>query len=204
MNYGQTKAQFSAILNRRDITSSLTETFVKQSIQRAQRILRVPAMEKSSIIAVLAGDEGVNIPGDLLQFINVFWSSTGADWKKLKNYDIGDVYALRNVQGTPEYFSRRDGDVILAARPDSDGYVLIDYYADFSNLINDTDTNWLTDIAPDVVIYGALSYAADYFLDNRRDVFEQRFVNAIDELTTQAQLDELTAAATMSPAYYYD
>lgn len=203
MNYGQTKAQFSAILNRRDITSSLTDTFVKQSIQRAQRLLRVPAMEKSAVISVAAGDEGVNVPGDLLQFINVFWSPTNGDWKKLKNYDIGDVYALRKEVGGPEYFARQDGNLVVSPRPDTAGYIRVDYYADFSNLSNDTDSNWLTEIAPDVIIYGALSYAADYFLDNRRDVFEQRFVGAIDELTIQAQLDELTAAATMSPAYNY-
>jgi hypothetical protein len=161
-------------------------------------------MEKSSIISIQAGDEGVNVPGDLLQFINVFWSPTQGDWKKLKNYDIGDVYALRKEVGGPEFFARRDADLVIAPAPDVSGYVLVDYYADFSNLSNDTDSNWLTEIAPDVVIYGALSYAADYFLDNRRDVFEQRFINSIDEIMTQAQLDELTAAATMSPAYNYD
>lgn len=203
MNYGQTKAQFSAVLNRRDITSSLTDTFVKQSIQRAQRLLRVPAMEKSAVISVSAGDEGVNVPGDLLQFINVFWSPSNGDWKKLKNYDIGDVYALRKEVGGPEYFARQDANLVVSPRPDADGFIRVDYYADFSNLSNDTDSNWLTEIAPDIVIYGALSYAADYFLDNRRDLFEQRFINSIDELMTQAQLDELTAAATMSPAYTY-
>ena len=205
MNYGQTKAQFAAILNRRDITASLTETFVKQSIQRTQRILRVPSMEKSTIIAVAKGDVGVDVPGDLLQFINLFWntSDTDANWKKLRSYDIGDVYAMRKEPGPPKYFSREGGQLVLGPAPDAAGFVRIDSYSDFSNLSNDTDTNWLINIAPDIVIYGALSYAADYFLDNRKDAFEERFVTGVAELMAQNDLDVFTAGASMSPAYQF-
>lgn len=201
MNYGQVKAQFQAVLNRRDITPTLTENFIKQSIQRAQRVLRVPAMEKSVEIATAANEEMVSVPGDLLSFITVMWQDASGYWHKLSRRDIGWVYAQRQYVGNTAYYARQDGDLVLAPQPITAGKVRIDYFADFSNLINDTDTNWLTEIAPDVIIYGALSFAADYFLDNRRDSFEQRFVGGVEELLTQMQIDELSAGAAISPAY---
>ena len=42
-----------------------------------------------------------------------------------------------------------------------------------TSLTSDSDTNMLTNIASDLLTYTALSYAADYFLDERGAVFEQ-------------------------------
>ena len=39
-----------------------------------------------------------------------------------------------------------------------------------------SDTNALTVTAPDLLIYAALTYAADYYLDERAGIFEQKFL----------------------------
>ena len=46
MNYGNLKTQFNNVLNRTDITSDLTTTFIDQGISRIQRSLRTPLNEK--------------------------------------------------------------------------------------------------------------------------------------------------------------
>ena len=46
MNYGTLKSHFNDLLNRSDITSTLTERFIDQGIARIQRQLRTPANEK--------------------------------------------------------------------------------------------------------------------------------------------------------------
>lgn len=199
MNYGATKAQFLAVLNRRDITPTLTENFVKQAIQRAQRLLRVPAMEESVEITFNTSDEAVDIPGNLLQVVNVFFDDT-----KLTKTDIGFVRQKRQYVSNPSHYAREDGQFVIGPVPINAGVVKISYYSDFSDLSADADSNWLTDIAPDLIIYGALSFAADYYLDNRRDSFEQRFQEALMELTIQAQMDELAAGAAVTPAYSYN
>lgn len=202
MNYGQVKAQFQAVLNRRDITPTLTDAFIQNAIQRAQRSLRVPAMEKSVVVDFLKEDEAIDLPNDLLQLINVVWDQ-GVPYEatKMQRVDLGNVLNLRNQVGTPYAYARQDGALIIGPKPFSDGNIRMDYYADFSNLSADSDTNWLTQIAPDLIVYGALSFASDYFLDNRRDQFEERYNNAMAELTNQMQLDELSAGAAIAPAY---
>ena len=46
MNYGQLKEHFNDLLNRSDITSTLTTRFIDQGIARIQRQLRTPLNEK--------------------------------------------------------------------------------------------------------------------------------------------------------------
>jgi hypothetical protein len=202
MNYGQVKAQFTAVLNRRDITPTLTEAFVKNAIQRAQRSLRVPAMEKSVVVSFLKDDPNIDLPGDLLQLINVVWDQdTPYEATKLQREDLHNILNLRNQVGTPYAYARQDGGLLIGPKPWADGTIRMDYYADFSNLVADTDTNWLTEIAPDLIVYGALSFASDYYLDNRRDQFEERYNSAMMELTNQMQLDELSGGAAIAPTY---
>ena len=45
-------------------------------------------------------------------------------------------------------------------------------------MVANTDENDLAAVAPDLIIYGALGYAADYYLDERRDIFEAKFYNS--------------------------
>ena len=68
--------------------------------------------------------------------------------------------------------------------------VSIDYYIPFPALPTDTSSNSLTNIAADLVTYTALSYAADYFLDERGPLFDQKagvFITEIQEMANEAE-----------------
>ena len=54
MNYGTLKSHFNDLLNRSDITSTLTERFIDQGIARIQRQLRTPLNEKKNDYTVSA------------------------------------------------------------------------------------------------------------------------------------------------------
>ena len=194
MNYGETKDYFSKVLNRRDITPSLTETFIQNAIQRTQRLLRLPPMEKSVIITPTNG--AVDVPGDLLQFLAVI-----VDSKVHGRISLSDLLTYREQGSSFNGYCIQDGEVLLTPIPSGSSDVRIDYYGDFTSLVADTDSNWMTDIAPDLIVYGALSYACDYFLDNRKQLFEERFINTVAELAEQRMMDELSAGAQIQPAY---
>lgn len=194
MNYGEVKDYFSKVLNRRDITPSLMGIFINNAIQRTQRLLRLPPMEKSVIVTPTNGS--VDVPGDLLQFIAVI-----VDDKVHGRISLSDLLNYRSIQSSFNGYSVQDGEVLLTPVPAAGAEVRIDYYGDFTSLVADTDSNWMTEIAPDLIVYGALSYACDYFLDNRKQLFEERFINTVAELAEQRMMDELSAGAQIQPAY---
>jgi hypothetical protein len=64
----------------------------------------------------------------------------------------------------------------------------------------DTDTNWVTEIAPTLLIYAALSYSCDYYLDDRKQLFEASYQQIADQIQQMALQDELQNAS-ISAAY---
>lgn len=194
------KAQFTGLLNRRDLTPALTKIFFDQSISRCQRDLRIPAMEKS-VTATIGNlfSAGLDVPGDLLQLISI--SDTKRAYE-LSRRSLAEVLKViqQSAPGCSRVFARRVSKYLIAPLPIKGDVLRMDYYATFSPLVEDADSNVLSDVASDLIIYGALTYAATYFLDKRLAEFEARFSQIYNALDVQALRDELTGGAQVSPA----
>lgn len=196
MNYQELQTLFKQRLNRRDITQTLVEGFITHSIQRTQRLLRTPGSENAAIINLIDGEATITIPGDYLKMVNVFVD----DGEPLTRTDLSTVIRASRYPGTPRFYARNRGDLVLGPRPSGASQVTLVYHANFALLSAPADSNWLTEIAPDVIIDGALSKACEHFTDPRKDSFENSYVTAIVDLNTQAQDDEL-ANAQMGNGY---
>lgn len=203
------QTQFTGLLNRRDLTPALTLAFLQQSILRIQRTLRIPAMEKS-ITATIGNlySNGITVPGDLLQMIAMTDETDPANLVELQRVALPEVLrrlnVSTNVSGSPaRVYARRGSKFVIGPLPSFGTVLRMDYYATLGTLAANTDTNVLGDVAPDLIIYGALSYGAAYFLDKRLAAFEQRFQQIHDDLQGQANNDELTGNACVSPAYHF-
>lgn len=196
MNYGELIDLFKKRLNRRDITPSLVESFIRGSIQRTQRLLRTPGSEAATIITFGANDTNVAVPGDYLQMVSICVD----DGEELARSDLSTAIRASRYPGIPQFFARNRDVFVLGPRPNAGAQITIIYHADFANLSNDTDTNWLTEIAPDVIIDGALSKACQHYRDPRGQSFEDTYVTAIIDMNNQATLDE-TVNAQVSGSY---
>lgn len=200
MLYSDIQNNFQSILNRRDITPSQVTTFIGMAIQRIQRDLRIPAMETQTSY-VMGGLNGVvPVPGDYLEMIAITFNDN-VNQKKLSKTDFQTAIRLGNIPGIPAKYYRSGGSFLIGPYPSLVGTVCyISYYQDATSLVNPTDHNWLTDAAPDLLIYGALCMASDFYLDERADKFEARFSSIMSSLQLQAFDDELENAS-ISPAY---
>jgi hypothetical protein len=194
MNYGELKTQFSAILNRRDCSTALAETFINQAIIRAQRDLRSPGNESLYEYTVDTNWEGAPVPSDYLQMISMSCDGYPLEFKPYDAY-----LKLNALSGQPIYWTRYRSKFLLWPTPGEDAVVRILYYGELTTLVADGDTNALTDSASDLIIYGALSYAADYFLDDRRDAFEARYNQIRDDLAYLSY--DADGPGVIQPAY---
>ncbi len=201
MNYGNLRTHFKALLNRSDITDALANTFIQQGIQRIQRQLRVPSMERTLTVAITNKVSFVLVPSDMLELISI--SHGYQHLLSLPSHEFNEISEGKE-EGTPKYFIRRREMLELYPYPSS-GDLTIDYYGEFQVMSNDSDESTLAKIASDLICYAALGYAADYYLDERTAVFEQKFISILTEIQEQANAAEQSGVSqVMRPSAVYD
>jgi hypothetical protein len=117
--------------------------------------------------------------------------------------DLATVLSDRwgNQTGNPRSFTRRGGVWTFGPIPQAGTTVRIDYYDEFPALSAPTDANYLT-ASSDLVIYAALSFAGDWFVDKRAPAWENRFQGIVSEIQNQADQDAMINAQ-VSAAYEF-
>ena len=207
MLYSDIQTVIQGILNRRDLTPTLLNTFITMGIQRIQRVLRIPAMENILVYST-DGTPTIPVPNDLLEIISIAFNDD-VNQQKLVRVDQQTAMRLSNIPGIPTSYYRQRGNFAIGPCPPAGTYCYVTYYQDASGLVNPTDHNWITDASPDLLIYAALGYAADYYLDDRKQSFEQRYSQILSDLQGMADDDELlnasigSAYSDYSPIGYY-
>jgi hypothetical protein len=157
-------------------------------------------MEKTHTYNLTASTSTLIIPADFLEIIDIYYASTNLSRVTMSRYVEMSQPA---EQGTPRYFTRVGETIKIYPYPTS-GSVSINYYGQFADMSQDTDENDLAIIASDLITYGALGYASDYFLDERGPLFETKFVQFLSELQEQANDAELSGTVqAMQPITTY-
>lgn len=187
MNKQGIRNQVLALLNRNDCTNSLADTFIEQAMARIQRTLRVPSMERGNVITVNEDlPDVIVIPEDFLNIKYLYSGSTLLEYVDIQRFLQSPTYV-----DTPRIYTRIQGQLKLKPIPSTGTEITMIYYGEVPDLDEDTDENFLSVAAPDLLIYGALCYAADYFFDERKPAFEEVFARVYQELMEQAQLTEM-------------
>jgi len=202
MNYGQIRTQFKSVLNRSDCTDALADTFISQGLARSQRILRSPLNEKSVIVTTDETFVSFPVPSDLIAVINF---SAGGKFVQFiptgRFYEIDMTVNDIPQAGRPIYWTRVGSSILVKPLPPADLDLQLDYYGEFEQFVSDATETTLGIVAPDLIVYGGLSFAADYFIDDRRDSFESRWQSAMAELQDQATGVE--GPAQIMPTTFY-
>jgi hypothetical protein len=159
-------------------------------------------MEKSIAITydgVIFTNGELPIPNDYLRLI-AMTADDGTNEQEVKARDLPTILATKNFTGLPSGFVRRGSVWKFGPTPVAGTIIRVDYYDEFPTLSAPTDSNYLTLGANDLIIYGALKYAGDYFTDKRAATWEQTFKTIADEIADQAAQDALINAQ-VSAAY---
>jgi len=201
MNKLALRNHFKALLNRSDITDSLADTFIDNGIARIQRTLRVPSMEKQASYPISASTSKLTLPGDFLEILDIYFDNHLLN--RLSMREMQDHIKAKQV-GSPQHFARQQGELLLSPVPSS-GTVFLNYYSSFTEMVADADESTLAKIAPDLIIYAALGYAADYYLDERGQLFEGKYQTFMSEIQEQANDAELSGAIqAIRPTAFFD
>lgn len=206
MNLGEMTTEFSDLLNRRDATTGQKASWMRQGLERIQRELRIPAMQKA--VTLEASDTnydpdnpGLVIPSDLIELDSITVTDEAGEEHELTRKTLNVVLSSARVTGVPEVFQRRAGKWVLGPYPQGGTPIRIDYFAEYAGLEEDTDENIVSIICPTLAIYAALTYAGTHFKDKRVSEWEARYKQILDELHDQADQDELSGGAAVSAPF---
>jgi hypothetical protein len=99
----------------------------------------------------------------------------------LKNY-----WPNPTLTGTPAYYADTDYEHwYLAPTPDQAYEFEVLYYERIAPLSSTNQTNWLTQYAPNAMLYGTLLQAMPFLKNDARAIFQQKYTEAITALKTE-------------------
>jgi len=151
MNYGELRQAIARWLHRTDLDATIPE-FVRLFHAFANRTLRLQAMRAAELIEVAEGR--ASLPADYLEMVSPRSGGVGLSF--------GDD---RNPIGAGGYGF--DGNTLLLDHR-FNGAISISYYRRFPALVDNTDTNWLLTNAPDAYLFGALTEAEPFIVNDAR------------------------------------
>lgn len=208
MTFNQMIARFATILNRDDCTPDAAAIYMQDSISRIARSARLPDMERS-IITLSSGQsmQFLAVPPDLLQVIDIYVTGIpdGTPDAALSMVSQRQLIKL-DYTGPATTYSRFQGQFNFKGYVPKGASVILYYYGEFTPFATGDSSNEISTSNPDLVIYGALSFAADVFSHPSAEAWESRYQQMLAEVQGLGiDLDANGGSSAVDPMYqdYY-
>jgi hypothetical protein len=183
-NYATLQSAIADYLNRADLTSQI-QTF----IQFCEADLNTRLRSREMIVNATATSDGqfVSLPPDWLEAINMMIVG-GQSPLRYITPDEADVINKAQTYTSTRFYSMTTGIIELVPPAVDDITIDMVYYGKIPALSVSNTTNWLLTKAPDVYLYGALTHAAPFLMDDQRmAVFSQIYLARVQSLQDESQ-----------------
>ena len=183
-NYATLQSAIADYLNRADLTSQI-QTF----IQFCEADLNTRLRSREMIVNATATSDGqfVALPPDWLEAINMMIVG-GQSPLRYITPDEADTIIKAQTYTSTRFYSMTTGIIELVPPAVDDITIDMVYYGKIPALSDANTTNWLLTKAPDVYLYGALTHAAPFLMDDQRmAVFSQIYLARVQSLQDESQ-----------------
>jgi hypothetical protein len=107
----------------------------------------------------------------------------------LRKYEYLLNYNTGGTTGLPLYYADYDYDHwLVSPTPDDDYPFQVLFYERLQPLSSTNQTNWLTQNAPNAMLYGTLLQAMPFLKNDQRTIFQQKYQEAMTVLKAEDQL----------------
>lgn len=171
--------------------------FIRGAEDRIFTLVDLELFRKNATSALTSGDPYLSVPSDYLAPFSVQITTAGSksfllhkDVNYVQQYNIDGA-----ANGLPKYYGIFDVDnFIVGPTPDSNYTVELHYYYRPASLTAglDTEKSWLSDNAPNALLYGSLVEAYTY-MKGEQDLialYQQRFAEEVQRLKDLAEARE--------------
>lgn len=183
-NYATLQSAIADYLNRQDLAAQIplfiqfAEADLNTRLRCREQIVRADA---------ISDDEFVQLPPDWLEAINLQIVS-GTSPLRFVTLDEADIIKHAQRYQRVMSYSLMNGAIELVPAPTDNVEIEMVYYGKVPALSNASPTNWLLTKSPDVYLYGALTHAAPFLMDDQRvAVFGAFYSGRVQALNDDAQ-----------------
>ena len=183
-NYATLQSAIADYLNRADMTSQI-QTF----IQFCEADLNTRLRSREMIVNATATSDGqfVALPPDWLEAINMMIVGGQSPLRYITPDEADTIIKAQTFTST-RFYSMTTGVIELVPPAVDDITIDMVYYGKIPALSDANTTNWLLTKAPDVYLYGALTHAAPFLMDDQRmPVFSQIYLARVQSLQDESQ-----------------
>ena len=197
--YTELKDAIADWLDRSDLTSRIPD-FIALAEARINRELRIRPMEVRSVAYTSSGQKYFNLPGGYLQMRNIQLNTNPTTPLEYITPEMLDRLYGSNTTGKPRAYTLIGDEIQLSPIPDAAYEIEMAFYENITSLGDGTSGtvtyNWLTQNAPDVLLYGSLMEAEPFIKnDERIPVWLNGYSNAIDKLQKADSRDRHSGSA---------
>jgi len=197
--YTELKDAVADWLDRSDLTSRIPD-FIALAEARINRELRIRPMEVRSVAYTSSGQKYFNLPGGYLQMRNIQLNTNPTTPLEYITPEMLDRLYGSNTTGKPRAYTLIGDEIQLSPIPDAAYEIEMAFYENITSLGDGTSGtvtyNWLTQNAPDILLYGSLMEAEPFIKnDERIPVWLNGYSNAIDKLQKADSRDRHSGSA---------
>jgi hypothetical protein len=144
---------------------------VNATMSANNAILQKPARWRKTVSFNVTGSSGTPSPVFLRKY------------EYLLNYNTG------GTTGQPLYYADYDYDHwLVAPTPDQAYPFQVLFYERIAPLSFDNQTNWITENAPNAMLFGTLLQAMPFLKNDQRQIFQQKYTEAMQVLSNEDKL----------------
>mgnify|MGYP003112534898 FL=1 len=173
--------------------------FIKESEERILKNVQLSLFRKNSTGSTTSSNKYLAMPSDFLApFSLSVLSSSAHEFLEFKDVNFIQTFTPNPATtGTPRYYAIFDvSNFILAPTPDSTYTAELHYYYRPTSLTagSDSGTTWLSENAPNALLYGCLVEAYTFMKGDPDllNTYNQRFTEAILSLKNFGEAKEVT------------
>jgi|TARA_B100001063_G_scaffold176389_1_gene165320 hypothetical protein len=185
--FAELKTAVANFLARSDLTDRIPE-FISMAEARMGRELETRSQEKRATATLTGGDAFVSLPTDLRSIRMVKLNTTPTE--VLEYYTpqkINELYSSGG-SGKPRAYTIIGGEIKFAPTPDSGYTAEIVYMEGVPDLSDSNTTNTILTRHPDLYLYGALSAASVYLMDDQKtQMYDSLFTRSMEELKREEE-----------------
>jgi hypothetical protein len=172
-------------------------TFIRAAEDRIFKLVDLEIFRKNATSALTTSDPYLSVPSDYLASFSLSITN-GSSKEFLLQKDVNYLQEYNPnpaTTGTPKYYAFFDKDnFIIAPTPDSNYAVELHYYYRPASLTAgaESGTTWLSDNAPNALLYGALVEAYIYMKGEQDmlQMYEKQFTEAMTRIKDLAEARE--------------